>query len=346
MRVWFIIGGLLLGCGTKATKGPQPEASTAPPATAPAKAPVAAPTAPAVAATSRLITASGVRLRQTASTDGAEVARLSIGTVVTELARSPTKVKVGAQEDHWYEVRTSAGQQGWVFGAVTQPVDAAGRDAARVALAEQRLKVAEAPFPDRVDLYNMLVSAVAEAGPAAKPELELLRLLSVRYALDAREVSGQQAPGVDAWAKGLEPLVFHDEISASWLVRADEVWKLHEQHKATPVADRIAWEAAQTPFGGECEGDATCTLGSLDMAEGRYLRASPKGAYVAQALTAIAETAGQPYIVQNAAETPAEYRGDLKKVVTALTAAVAATEPSPAKEKATAALAAIGAKAR
>lgn len=337
MKVWLLL--ILAACQGTGAPAAAPPSKARPPVSASAPSPTpATPAPPAAVSAKRMIAASGVRLRERPSVDAPEVARLSIGTVVDELARSPEKVQIGGESEHWYQVRAAAGQEGWVFGVVTSPVEAGGEDAARVKLAERRLGVQDAPFADRVDLYNMLQAAAGSAQGPAKAEFELLRLLAIRHVLDTREVSGAPAAGVAEWARGLGPWVAHDEISASWLLKADTLWSLSEQNAGNPVGERAAWEASQSPMGGECEGDASCVLMRLDRAEGRYLRAWPNGAHTAQAVAVILQTAGEPYVQQGVAETPKEYAKELRDTLASLTKAV---ESSPATEPRTKALQAL-----
>lgn len=303
-----------------------PAGDRAAPAAAPA-APTTASSEPAPHATSRLlVTASGVRLRPEPSTASAEVARLSIGTTLTPID--------GAQPG-WQRVRTDAGQEGWVSTTVTRAVNEPDLVGAKLALAEQRLRADDAGFADRVDLVHMLD---AFTGP---PEVPLLRLLAIRRALDARAVSGQQDPGIAPWAATLGDLVFHDEVSDSWLLRRDAVWALFEPHRGTALGDRVAWEATQTALGGECEGDPTCMMMSVDLGEGRYLRAAPSGAHVSEALATITSIATGEYLVDAAKALPRDQRKDLRGALDALQAAVSATPASPARDRALAALTAL-----
>ena len=73
-------------------------------------------------------------------------------------------------------------------------------------------------------------------------------------------------------------------------MRADLRWDLRKKYQDLPVAERIAWEAAQTPLPGECEGDLGCTLYYVSATNGNYLKLYPRGAHAAEALGGVAET--------------------------------------------------------
>jgi hypothetical protein len=59
---------------------------------------------------------------------------------------------------------------------------------------------------------------------------------------------------------------------------------LHKKFAAAPIADQIAWEAAQNPLPGECEGYVNCYLFAQRMTFGEYLRLHPTGAKAVEAL--------------------------------------------------------------
>ena len=62
---------------------------------------------------------------------------------------------------------------------------------------------------------------------------------------------------------------------------------LIDRGKPQPLAEEIAWEAANTPVGGECEGYLPCYTGSDLLGIGRFLRDFPKSSRAKEALAGI-----------------------------------------------------------
>jgi DNA-directed RNA polymerase subunit F len=238
----------------------------------------------------RITTASNVRVRSSPDTASEEVARLQLGTVVEELERSQGKAQVGPSEDFWYMVAAPNGARGWVFGALTAPFDAASRDEIYTRLASERAARTDATFADASELVRFAERAAKEAtGRGARAELEFARLRGLARSLTFL-TSGEQLEGpFKQWAAEHESEITYSEPSGEWYVRADSLWDLQAKYKELPLAERIAWEAAQTPLPGECEGDLTCDMYYLSATNGRYVKLYPRGAHAADALKSLEE---------------------------------------------------------
>jgi hypothetical protein len=241
-------------------------------------------------AKSRITTASGVRLRAEPRTDAAEVARLRLGVVVRELERSAQRERVGGAEDHWFRVATAEGVEGWLFGGLTAAFEPARRAEVYRRIAAARVGNAAATFPELSDLVLFLERAVTEVKErAALAELELARLVALQRSLASIDMSDLEKQPYAAWTKAREAQIVYSEPAGQWYVRAELFWDLQARYKDLPSAELIAWEGAQMPLPGECEGYLPCHLYALTESEGRYLKLYPRGAHAGDALRIISE---------------------------------------------------------
>jgi hypothetical protein len=122
--------------------------------------------------------------------------------------------------------------------------------------------------------------------------------------------------------------VVQNEFAGGYQLRADVLWTLERKYQNLPIADRIAWEAAELWPPSDCEGDEVCHV-FLYEGEIRYLSIHPTGAHAAEALKNIAEVltdevikfandkGGDKYVV--------EQRTELKKLLTSLRLTLAKT---------------------
>lgn len=148
-------------------------------------------------------------------------------------------------------------------------------------------------FDELAKLVDGIKVAVASStDPESKGELELAYLRALQTALVAlpAEPEKRDAEPYASWLKAQGELVFQDEISGSWLVPANEYWKLADTYKDAAVGDAIAFHAANAPLGGECEGMISCGSMASLRAEGEYLKRFPKGKFVEPALDLVNQT--------------------------------------------------------
>lgn len=239
---------------------------------------------------SRIVTASGVRLREGPDTGAGEVARLQLGVVVEELERSPDKALVGTAEDYWYLVTVPGGARGWVFGGLTAPFDSTQRDVIYGRLAHDRLANTAATFAELSDLVRLLERAVKEVtGRDALAELELTRLTALARSLASIPIEDMQKPPFKDWTAEHEKEIVYSEPAGQWFVRADLFWDLERKYHGLPVAERAAWQAAETPLPGECEGYLPCHLSLETWTNGKYLKLYPSGPHADAAVANISE---------------------------------------------------------
>ena len=243
---------------------------------------------------SLITVASGARLRERPDAGAGEVGRLQLGLVVQELERSAAKARVGSSEDYWYRVSAPGGARGWVFGGLVAPFDPARRDEAYLRLSAERVSNTSATFADMSELVGFLGRATREVTRReALAELELTRLIALARSLALFSMEDQEKAPYKGWTTEHEREIVYSEPAGQWYVRSDLFWALQQKYRALPVAERAAWEAAQTPLPGECEGYLPCHLTVEIETNGRYLNLYPRGPHADDALARVSELLGQ-----------------------------------------------------
>src|SRR5712691_9565552 len=233
----------------------------------------------------RLVIGTGVVCRAQPGRDSPVVAAHGLGEPLT--VRGITRDRSGAA---WYEVivrRTC-----WVSGPLT--VAFAGYDSpdtALVAIAEHALALgANASFEHLVAVDNLLLERTFRrpryfrAPPAVPPLLELRHLQIVDRA--ARTIDGRRAaerdPLRNAWLLA-HTEVTHFEPGDLYYVRGSQFWALYERHRTSPLAEEIAWTAAERPvFTDECMTE--CHLSVLAQSYMPYWSQFPRGRHVLEAV--------------------------------------------------------------
>jgi hypothetical protein len=283
-----------------------------------------------------IVTAAGARLRERPETAAAEVARLQLGSIVDELERSAEKSRVGSAEEFWHLVNAPGGARGWVFGGLVAPFDPAGRDAAYLKLTNDRLANTAATFADLSELVRFLNRAVREVKTRdALAELELLRLTALARSLAAMPFEDLNKQPYKTWTDEREKEVVYSDPAGQWYVNSQVLWDLQGKYKDLPLAERIAWEASQTPTPGECEGYLPCHIYRESETSGRYLKLYPRGAHADEALAQLAESLG--YVVEDLRGSNPVYevpREDLPNFRESLAALRAQLAQVPAEKKA------------
>ena len=283
-----------------------------------------------------IVTAAGARLRERPETAAAETGRLQLGAVVDELERSAEKSKVGSSEEFWHLVSAPGGARGWVFGGLVSPFDPARRDALYLKLTGDRLANSAATFADLSELVRFLERATREVKRRdALAELELARLVALARSLASVPFEGLGKQPYKSWTDEREKEIVYSEPAGQWYVRAELFWGLQRKYAGLPVAERAAWEGAQTPLPGECEGYLPCYIYLETETNGKYLKLYPRGAHVDAALAALSELLGQ--IVEDLRgsnpvyEVPPDDRASFRQSLAALRAQLALV---PAAKKA------------
>jgi hypothetical protein len=256
------------------------------------------------------------------------VLRLKLGTVVSAIARSTNQETIGGKTDYWYRVDLANGQTGWLFGGLLLDYNASKRQELIRQVIEARLKAENTDFADRQEIYNLAASSLADAKDVgARAEFELLKTLALASWALSIPFESNRSPYRE-WVKTHAAQVVYNEFAGGYQLRADVLWNLEKKYHALPIAERIAWEAAQTLPPSDCEGDEVCGF-FLSEGEIRYLSLYPAGAHAAEALKNVNEGLTDQVISfaneKGGDKYAVEQRTDLKKFLTSLRLAVAKT---------------------
>lgn len=277
---------------------------------------------------SLITTATGARLRERPDASAAEVGRLQLGLVVEEVERTAAMSRVGSAENYWHMVSAPGGARGWVFGSLVAPFDPAQRDSTYLKLAAARVENAAATFHELSELTRFLGRAVKEVTRRETlAELELTRLVALGRTLANVPFNEQEKPPYKPWVTEHEAEIVYSEPAGQWYVRSELLWNLEKKYRGLPLAERAAWEAAQTPLPGECEGYLPCSIYREAETTGRYLQLYPRGAHADAVLASLTETLG--HLVESLRgpntpyEVPREDRASFRKSLAALRAQLA-----------------------
>ena len=281
---------------------------------------------PAVA---KITSVSAMRVRRAPQVSAEEAARLKLGTVVSAIARSTNQDTIGGRTDYWFRINLPDGQTGWLFGGLLLDYDPAQRPRLLRDIIEARLKAENTEFADRQEIYNLASTALSEAKDAnTRAEFELLRLLALaNWSVTVSEDVINKSPYRE-WYKAHAAELVRNEFAGGYNLNSDALWKLETKYHTLPIADRIAWEAAQNEQPSDCESDVVCNF-FVTADEIKYLGLHPNGAHAVEALKNLTEaltaeviaaangTGGDQYEVQQ--------RTDLRKLLASLRAALAKT---------------------
>jgi Bacterial SH3 domain len=275
-------------------------------------------------AQAKITTVSAMRARRAPQVRAEEMVRLKLGTVVNAIARSTNQDTIGGKTDYWYRVNLPNGETGWLFGGLLVDYTARQREALLRQIIEARLQAENTQFADRQEIYNLAATSVKEAKDVGtRAEFELLKLLALaNWATTFSDDRGGE------WRKAHAAEVIPNEFAGGYNLRSELLWNLEARYHTLPVADRIAWAAAENPQPHDCEGDEVCHFFVFSPAI-KYLSLHPNGAHAAEALKNLNEMltdeviktangkGGDKYVV--------EQRTDLKKFLASLRLAVAKT---------------------
>jgi hypothetical protein len=237
-----------------------------------------------------ITTASGVRARATAAANGEELVRLPIGTLLRQFDNDQRAATIGGKQDFWYHVALPNGKDGWVFGAFLKRFDASRKGEIYREIAATKAKAENTTYAESADLARFLTAISGELTERTlQAEVELWRWIAIQRALEQIPANKLQQAEYQRFIKLWQPQIVYSDPGGIWLVKADVLWNLHKKSVDLPIAETIAWEAANLPMPGECEGDDLCMTMAFNTSLGRYLKLYPKGKHVAQALDRLIE---------------------------------------------------------
>jgi len=183
--------------------------------------------------------------------------------------------------------------------------------------------------------YGLLATAVltftANAQSSTAASKEYNRLVTLGKALAKITGDNMNKEPNKSILKRNEKDIVYSEPSGEWLVRSDRYWDLRKKYSKLPIAQEIAWTAANTSIPGECEGYAPCYVYAMRITDGEYLSLYPTGKYARKAIDNLLGSIKPIVDDIKPAETysgpgEGEERADFKKHLDELTAIVKKTK--------------------
>ena len=278
----------------------------------------------------KITTVSAMRARRAPQITAEEVRRLKLGTVVSAIARSANQDTIGGKTDYWYRVNLPNGDTGWLFGGLLLDYTPGKRQELLRQIIEDRLKAENTEFADRQEIYNLAASSIKEAKDVStRAEFELLKLLALaNWARTFPDDRRGDRSEYQEWRKAHAAAVIPNEFGGGYNLRSELIWDLEAKYHKLPIADRIAWAAAENPQPSDCEGDEVCHFFVFSPAI-KYLSLHPNGAHAAEALKNLNEMLTDEVIKtansRGGDQYAVEQRTDLRKLLASLRLAVAKT---------------------
>lgn len=230
---------------------------------------------------SLIVALPSVPLRKEAKMGAPVLDRLKLGETLHLIEKTP----------RWYKIeRLSNGEKGWVNVESVEVFKKDSLEKVFLKVANKNYKT-EMKFEEALELMDFLSDAESSAKTAeVRAELEFLRLLSLRQAASFIVSEQQQKRQHKDFLKRYQSFLAYDESLSRWIVSSKFFWKLSEKYKQLPIAEKIAWEAAQNPVIGDCKEYIVCHLYRLRVTKAEYLRIYPNGDRAKDALKGIGET--------------------------------------------------------
>ncbi|MBK9528813.1 MAG: hypothetical protein IPO41_10955 [Acidobacteria bacterium] len=147
--------------------------------------------------------------------------------------------------------------------------------------------------------------STAQSSPSAAAAKEFKRLVNLQTALGKIPMTKQDKEPHRSFLKRNDNDIVYSDPAGEWYVRSKRFWDLAAKYRNLPIADKIAWAAAENQLPGECEGYVPCYLSVMRMTYGEYLTRFPKGAYRKRAIQEMTHSFTR--IADDAASTKRNY---------------------------------------
>ncbi|HMT09593.1 MAG TPA: hypothetical protein PKA82_16450 [Pyrinomonadaceae bacterium] len=131
-------------------------------------------------------------------------------------------------------------------------------------------------------LSTFVIAANAQSSAAATKEYN--RLVALGKSLAKIPINGHDKEPYKSLLSKNDKDIVYSEPSGEWLVRSERYWDLQKKYSKLPIAQEIAWTAANNTIPGECEGYTNCYVALMRMTEAEYLSLYPKGKYSRKAI--------------------------------------------------------------
>ncbi len=278
-----------------------------------------------------IVNVTEARVRSTPNLNGKVLGMTKLGTVYPLIKK----------QGDWYNITYSKGTNGWISATIAENFDESRRELVYQSLANKYINRPKLTFNDAVELYDFLTKIQPEiVGKSAEPDLAFKRFLALDAALKAIPIEKTDQNPYKAFTEANQNEVVYSDPAGQYLVIADRLWELREKYSSNPIAETIAWKAAETYLPGECEGYVPCHLYNTRETDGKYLELYPNGKNSKKALEAVSEYLG--YIADQADKNSEETgyyitndlsdRESLEKYIADLRAIVSKTS-NPLKAK-------------
>lgn len=177
-------------------------------------------------------------------------------------------------------------------------------------------------------VVTFLTTAKAQSAAAASKEYK--RLVTLGNSLKKIPINGHDREPYKSLLSKNDKDIVYSEPSGEWLVRSERYWDLQKKYKHLPIAEEIAWTAANTSIPGECEGYTNCYVYLMRITDAKYLELYPKGKYARKAINNLISGLGPIVKDIGLGETysgpgEGEERVELKKALDELAAIVKKT---------------------
>lgn len=230
---------------------------------------------------SRMITASGVRLRASPSVNAKEITQVGVGITGKVLAQSQQPQKIGGNQDYWYQLALENGKKGWVFGTLTTPYTEENHPQVLAQVIQKRLERARLPLSEVQESMEICAYTARFLGVSEEAgQLEFARLRLLQKGLDQL---WRAPPGSETWRQAQSEAIYHHESAGQWFVKPEKWWALFGTFQDQPIAETIAWTAATAQTPGECEGWPPCMMDRANGTTLRYLTHFPNGTRAGEA---------------------------------------------------------------
>ncbi len=222
-----------------------------------------------------IVTATNVTVRQQATAKSARLSSVKLGKILPVVKRGQS----------FYQVEYESGKTGWISTGYTRDFDGEKRETIYREIGDKYSKTKTIEMANAAEVTEFLRTAQAFAKTdEARADIAYKRFQFTAAALKAIPFGkGDQFPYKN-FIKANEKDVVYSEPSGEWYVRTESLWDLHEKFVKTPLAEEIAWTAANTTIPGECEGYINCYLYNIRAQDGEYLNFYPNGKHAQQAL--------------------------------------------------------------
>jgi hypothetical protein len=206
--------------------------------------------------------------------------------------RLGTVLKVTEKNPAWYKVQYVSGGKssvGWISANAVNDMNAANKEQIYRQIVERNYR-AGMDFEPASELYEFLKNVNGELAVSdSSADLELKRLLALRSALKTISPENRNASPYREFLAAQDKEIVYNEPGGQWLVASNQFWNLHGKYQKSTVSDTIAWEAANNPLPGECEGYVNCYLFDMRMRFGEYLSRHPNGRHAGDALKSLTD---------------------------------------------------------